>query len=86
MPQGSVLDPLLFIVYINDVHVTLKNSFVNLFAGDTLIFLSGKDFEQIITTLNNELKALYVWLCEYKLKLNSSKQNDYWLNDKLSRI
>lgn len=73
IPQGSVLGPLLFIIYVNDIHNVLKNSFVNLFADDTLISVSGKDFEQVTMSMNNELKMLYDWLCQNKLKLNNSK-------------
>lgn len=73
VPQGSVLGPLLFIIYINDIYMKLTNSFVNLFADDTLISVSGQNFEQLTTRLNDELKTLYVWLCENKLKLNSAK-------------
>lgn len=73
VPQGSVLGPLLFILYINDVDKILRNSFVSLFADDTLVSVSGKNFHQLFNTINSELSILHNWLCVNRLKLNSSK-------------
>ena len=73
VPQGSVLGPLLFIIYVNDIHRVLNNSYVNLFADDTVITVAGRDFDSITNTLNSELDILYDWLCGNKLKLNSDK-------------
>ena len=73
VPQGSVLGPLLFVIYVNDIYLALKKSFVNLFADDTLICIGGKDFREIVGSLNDELQTLYDWLCQNKLKLNTSK-------------
>lgn len=73
VPQGSVLGPLLFVLYINDISKVLTNSFVSLFADDTLISVSGHDLKEIVQTLNVELDILYDWLCVNKLKLNSTK-------------
>lgn len=73
VPQGSVLGPLLFIIYVNDIHRVLSKSFVNLFADDTLISVSGKNLREITEILNNELIALYDWLCKNRLKLNAEK-------------
>lgn len=73
VPQGSVLGPLLFILYVNDISLYLQQSFVNLFADDTLISVSGKNFEEIVEVMNEELGILNKWLMANKLKLNSLK-------------
>lgn len=73
VPQGSVLGPVLFIIYVNDLHLLLKRSFISLFADDTLICMSGRPSENIADLLNSELSILYDWLCQNKLKLNVSK-------------
>ena len=70
VPQGSILGPLFFLLYINDiVHV----SRLILFADDTNIFFSHKDPEQLINTLNIELEKLSVWFKSNKLSLNLTK-------------
>lgn len=73
VPQGSVLGPLLFIIYINDIKDALQQSFVSLFADDTLISVAATNFEEAVRTLNSELSILYDWLCINKLKLNANK-------------
>ena len=69
VPQGSILGPLLFIIYINDMHFALKQSIVHHFADDINLLFSNKNPDIIRKTMNNELRLLFDWLCANKLKL-----------------
>ena len=75
VPQGSILGPKLFILYINDIcNVTKILNFI-LFADDTNIFCSGKDLKSLCKTVSMELDKLNVWFAVNKLSLNVSKTN-----------
>lgn len=73
VPQGSVLGPLLFIMYINDINECVTRVLLNLFADDTLVYLSGYDIKILCEILNEELKIILDWLRRNKLKLNEVK-------------
>jgi hypothetical protein len=73
VPQGSVLGPLLFILYINDINKVLKHCKIYLFADDALIMIAGKDPDDLVRKLNSDLGSIFSWLCSNKLKLNVSK-------------
>ena len=47
VPHGSVLGPILFLLFINDINKSLENIIVKLFADDTNCFISGNDFNQL---------------------------------------
>ena len=75
VPQGSVLGPLLFIIYTNDLPNILKHSHAILFADDTTIYHSGTDPNYILNCIHKDLSALTEWLRANKLSLNILKTN-----------
>ena len=73
VPQGSVLGPLLFLIYINDLHKATHYSIARHFADDTNLLISNHSLKQLKKHLNIDLKILTVWLKANKISLNSSK-------------
>ena len=97
VPQGSTLGPLLFIIYINDLHFALKFSTSSHFADDTCLIYSTKNPKTLETNLNYDLKKLNQWLLANRLSLNIDKtrlllfhskhnKNQYDINIKLNGV
>ena len=75
VPQGSVLGPLLFLLYINDMPSAVKESSVLIYADDTTLCFSHKNIYNLCEILSNELASLDCWLrCNF-LTLNLNKTN-----------
>ena len=73
VPQGSILGPLFFIVFMNNFSRTSNILFSILFADDTTVIIEGQNYNNLIVTLNTELNKLDVWLQATKLTLNTDK-------------
>ena len=73
VPQGSILEPILFIFYINDLHTYLTGSKVSLYVDDTALYTSAKTQIEIKLTQQIELTVVCEWLKANKLTLNSNK-------------
>ena len=73
VPQGSILGPLLFILYINDMRHALKFSVVHHFADDTNLLYSHKNQKTLRKNVNYDLSLLFEWLCANRLSLNVKK-------------
>ena len=63
VPQGSILGPLFFIVFMNDFSRESNISFSILFADDTTVIIEGQNYNNLILTLNTELNSL---MCGYR--------------------
>ena len=75
VPQGSVLGPLLFIIYTNDLADCIENSTTILFADDTTIYESASDIHYLYISMNSNLSRLTDWFRGNKLSLNVAKTN-----------
>lgn len=73
VPQGSILGPLLFLIYINDIPNIQFTEDLILYADDTNIFFSGADISKLETTINKYLTELSSWLLANGLTLNTNK-------------
>ena len=69
VPQGSVLGPLLFLVYINDLENNIKSN-VKFFADDTMLYSVVKDPTQTAVDLNHDLDIIRQWAYQWKMEFN----------------
>ena len=82
VPQGSILGPLLFLLYINDIVLSSEVFKFNLFADDTSLFYSNNNQAEAIETINTELEKIAQWLAANKLSLNVGKSKLLIFNKK----
>lgn len=73
VPQGTVLSPLLYIIYVNGLYnLRLKGKLVT-FADDTALFVSGNTWNEVITNIQTDMLNIKAWFLQHNLFLNMSK-------------
>ena len=73
MPHGTILGPLLFLIFINDLPNCLSFSVPRMYADDTHVTCAGSDLHLIQSSLSHDLEKLSKWLVSNRLALNATK-------------
>ena len=73
VPQGSILGPLLFVLFINDLPQTVTNCTTLMYADDTVLYYSAKTVSEIEHTINSEFESISTWIRNNSLFLHHGK-------------
>ena len=84
VPQGSILGPLLFLIYINDIVENISSS-IRLFAGDTSLYIIVNDPLDVAITLNIDLSRVNAWATKWLVSFNPAKSESVTFSRKVNQ-
>ena len=86
--QGTILGPLIFIFYINDIIMSVGNFKINMYADDCILFKSGNNWNRMVGNVQSDLDNVNLWCQRNKLKLSDTKSKVliFGSSDRLKRI
>ena len=73
VPQGSILGPLFFLIYINDIKIIMNDVKYQLYADDTVLYCSGNNYEECVSDLQVTLNKFVSWCSKNALTINIKK-------------
>ena len=86
VPQGSVLGPLLFLIFINDITHVISRCHIRLFADDTCLFIEIDDPTTNANDLNDDLDKLNEWAKKWKVTFSPPKTKELLISRKRNEV
>ena len=73
VPRGSILGPLLFIVFMNDIVLEVRNTRMEMYADDSTLYTRGHTIESVNNTLSTDAQPIHQWIVHNRMVLNFEK-------------